>query len=162
MSGAKSNGVGKDTEQRLARWLRGNGWPSAERTVRTGYRVTNRTLADAGDIDGTPGICWQAKSLRPADRAEREVAGWLLEVEQQRVQSDADLGILVVRRWGTTDVGRWWAFLDTVDLVQAADGLIAAFPADVVMPVRMELRHMTVLLHAWGYGSPAAVAEGAA
>jgi hypothetical protein len=126
--------------------------------VRTGYRVAARELADGGDIDGTIGLCWQSKSLRPADRAEREVPGWLLEVEQQRAQSGADIGLLVVRRWGTTDVGRWWCFLDTVDLVQATGGLVAALPADVVMPVRLELRHAVTLLHTWGYGDPTAVA----
>lgn len=147
-----SNDVGKDTEQRVARWLRDNGHPHAERTVRTGYRTADRTLVDGGDIDGTPGICWQVKSLRPATRAETSVVGWLAELEDQRAAAKADVGILVVRRWGTTDVGRWWAFLDTVDLIQAAGGLVAALPADIVMPVRMEMRHAVLLLAAWGYG----------
>lgn len=149
---AKSTNVGKDTEQRVARWLRGNGFPHAERTVRTGYRTTTRTLDDAGDITGVPGLTIQCKSLRPTDRAERAVAGWLLEVEHQRVTAKADLGLLVVRRWGTTDVGRWWAFYDVVDLIQASDGLVAALPADVVMPVRLEMRHAVTLLSSWGYG----------
>ncbi len=151
---AKHTNVGKDTEQRLARYLRGVGWPNAERTVRTGYRTAARTVQDAGDIDGTPGLCWQAKSLRPADRAEREVAGWLVDVEWQRARAGADIGLLLVRRWGTTDVGRWWCFLDAVDLVQATGGLVAALPADVVMPTRMELRHAVTLLHTLGYGDP--------
>lgn len=154
-----ANDVGKDTEQRVARYLREHGgFPNAERTVRTGYRTAARTVQDAGDIDGTPGLCWQVKSLRPTDRAERAVAGWLLEVEDQRVRSGADLGVLVVRRWGTTDVGRWWAFLDIVDLIQATGGLVAALPADVVMPARLQLQHAVTLLHTWGYGDAEAAA----
>lgn len=155
---AKHNAVGKQTEQMAARWLRDNGFPHAERTVRTGYRTASRDVADAGDIDGTPGLAWQVKSLRPATRAEREVPAWLTELEFQRAHTGADIGILVVRRWGTTDAGRWWAYLDTVDLIQAAGGLVAALPADVVMPARLELRHAVTLLHAWGYGDPSEVA----
>lgn len=150
----KDTDVGKDTEQRVARWLRGNGFPHAERTVRTGYRVTGRQLADAGDIDGTPGITWQVKSLRPATRAEREVPGWLLETDAQRAATGASVGLLVVRRWGTTDVGRWWAYINASDLFGVADGFAgAALNPGVIMPVRLELRHMVTLLRGWGWGS---------
>jgi hypothetical protein len=145
---AKSTNVGKDTEQRLARWLRDHGFPHAERTVRTGYRVAARSLADCGDIDGCPGLAIQAKSLRPADRAERAVEGWLTETELQRQTVGADHGVLVVRRWGTTDVGRWWAFLPAGVL----GGDRAA--AEPLAPVRLEVRHAFALLRCWGYGEP--------
>jgi hypothetical protein len=142
---AKDTNVGKDTEQRLARWLREHGgFPHAERTVRTGYRVSSRSMADAGDIDGCPGLAFQAKSLRPADRAERAVPDWLLETEAQRQAAGADIGVLVVRRWGTTDVGRWWAFLPLPQL--AGDGPF--------VPVRLELAHAVAYLHRVGYGCP--------
>lgn len=150
----KDTDVGKDTEQRVARWLRGNGHPHAERTVRTGYRVAGRELVDGGDIDGTPGICWQVKSLRPATRAEREVPAWLLETDSQRRSVGASVGLLVVRRWGTTDVGRWWCYLAAGDLFGLADGFAsAAVDPAVVIPVRLELRHMVALLAGWGWGS---------
>lgn len=141
---AKSTNVGKQTEQMVARWLRDHGYPHAERTVRTGYRTTARTLADAGDIDGCPGLCVQCKSLRPADRAERAVEGWLAETEAQRQQTGADLGLLIVRRWGTTDVGRWWAFLRLDTLAPGHGGT----------PVRMEVRHAAAWLRVLGYGQP--------
>jgi hypothetical protein len=151
---AKDANVGKDTEQRLARWLREQGgFPHAERTVRTGYRNRGRSLADAGDIDGTPGLAWQAKSLRPGGPAQRAVDGWLAETEAQRQATGADIGVLVVRRWGTTDVGRWWAFLRVDGLTHMAINPDAWEPvADV--PVRLELRHAAALLRWWGYGQP--------
>lgn len=151
----KDTDVGKDTEQRVARWLREDGgFPHAERTVRTGYRTAARELVDAGDIDGTPGIVWQIKSLRPAVRAEREVPGWLLETEVQRAAAGASVGLLVVRRWGTTDVGRWWCFLTAADLFGLADGFGgAAMDPGVLMPVRLEVRHMVALLRGWGWGA---------
>lgn len=146
---AKSTNVGKDTEQRVARWLREHGFPHAERTVRTGYRVLGRALSDFGDIDGTPGLSWQIKSLRPADRAERAVPEWLTETEAQRRATGADLGVLIVRRWGTTDVGRWWAFL-RLDVLAAGQG---------DAPVRMEVRHAAAWLRILGYGQPIELAS---
>jgi hypothetical protein len=145
--------VGKDTEQRIARWLRDHGgYPHAERTVRTGYRTAHRQVVDAGDIDGTPGIVWQCKSLRPATRAEQAVPGWLAETETQRQAAGADVGLLAVRRWGTTDVGRWWCFMTAGALVDVTEGRAELVPTSGVMPVRMELRHALALLHAWGWG----------
>lgn len=154
---AKSTNVGKDTEQRVARWLREHGYPHAERTVRTGYRVAARTLADAGDIDGCPGLTIQCKSLRPTDRAERAVEGWLAETEQQRLQTGADVGVLIVRRWGTTDVGRWWAFVPAWVLGANLRAKVSTPPLDA--PVRLEVRHAVALLRCWGYGEPVELAS---
>jgi hypothetical protein len=155
--------VGKDTEQRLARWLRDHGgYPHADRRVKTGYTTANRVVVDAGDIDGCPGLVVQSKSLRSHDKRspgsdpnaamERAVPGWLLETEKQRQAADADLGLLVVRRWGTTNVGRWWCFLTVGALVTVTGGAAGQVPTDQVMPVRMELRHALALLHGWGWG----------
>lgn len=153
---AKSTSVGKQTEQMVARWLREHGFPHAERTVRTGYRTTARTLADSGDIDGCPGLCWQVKSLRPADRAERAVPEWMAETDDQRTAVRADVGVLIVRRWGTTDVGRWWCFL-RLGTVLALHG--SAAPGHGDTPVRMELRHAVAWLRLLGYGEPIELAS---
>jgi hypothetical protein len=151
---AKDTNVGKETERMVAGWLRLNGYPGAERTVRTGYRVTGRESADQGDIDGTPGICWQVKSLRPNARAELAVPAWLAETEQQRVASGADLGFLVVRRWGTTDVGRWWVFqrLDQLHTLACEEGGDVAEHYGVgAIPVRMDMAALSGLLTRTGW-----------
>jgi hypothetical protein len=63
--------------------------------------------------------------------------------------------VFVVRRWGTTDVGHWWAFMPAGDLL-SQEGLVAAFGAavdDAIVPVRLEMRLTVPLLAAWGYGT---------
>ncbi|TFV91380.1 hypothetical protein [Blastococcus sp. CT_GayMR16] len=153
---AKDTNVGKQTEQLAARWLRDHGgFPHAERTVRTGYKTANRQLIDAGDIDGCPGLVIQCKSLRPADRAERSVAGWLLETETQRQAVDAHVGVLVVRRWGTTDVGRWWCFFTAGAFVHLTGGRSEQFAGPDVVPLRLEVRHAFALLALRGLGDAA-------
>jgi hypothetical protein len=152
---AKDTNVGKDTEQAVARWLRGNGFAGAERLVRTGYRVATRESADEGDITGTPGITWQVKSLRPHTRAELAVPTWLNETEAQRKAAGSELGFLVVRRWGTTDVGRWWVFQRLGQLIGLAataefcdSGITSYCP---IIPVRMDMAALSGLLVATGW-----------
>jgi len=155
--------IGAETERMVARWLRGEGWAGAERRIRTGYRTAERTVADQGDLTGLPGLCVQVKSLRPATRMELAVPGWLAETEAQREASSATLGLLVVRRWGTVDVGRWWAFLELADLRGLLDGTLGALGVPGtrlhdVAPVRLELRHVVHLLREQGWGGTEAAA----
>jgi hypothetical protein len=153
---------GKDTERKAVHALRELGFPHAERTVRTGYNTGDRVLGDHGDIDGTPGIVWQVKSLRPASRAEAAVPGWLVETEQQRRDARAAVGVLVVRREGLT-ARRWWAFVTLRTLYGLADGfsgsLTAGMPtSSLAAPVRLELGDACLLLRAHGFGEPVGVA----
>lgn len=148
--------VGKDTERRVARYLRENGWPSAERRIKTAYRVGDREVADEGDLIGCIGICWQVKSLRPANRMELAVPTWLAETEHQRRASGATLGFVVVRRWGTEDVGRWWTFQrlsQLADLATISLGLNNYEPEfyGPRIPVRMDMAALVGLLHQTGW-----------
>lgn len=147
---AKSVNVGKDTEQRTARYLRERGLAGVERSVRTGFRTTDREVPDAGDLTGWPGVCVQVKSLRPANRAETQTRTWLAELEQQRRQSGASVGLLVVRRWGTLDVGSWWCFLLARDLFGMADGHSATALRQLA-PVRLELSDVVSMMQTWGW-----------
>jgi hypothetical protein len=155
---AKDTGVGKDTERAVAGWLRANGWPGAERRVRTGYRTSTRESADEGDITGCPFICWQVKSLRPPARAELAVPSWLAQTEQQRQASGATLGFLVVRRWGTTDVGRWWAFQTAAQLYHLLSGKDEDLDYGRLIPVRMDMAALASLLHITGWAGVEATA----
>jgi hypothetical protein len=161
---ANSQDVGKDTERMVAAYLRGRGLAGVERAVRTGFRSVNRAVADAGDLTGIPGVCVQVKSLRtrdprhktvdPTAGAERSVRKWLAETELQRQASGASVGLLVVRRWGTTDVGRWWCFLCVRDLFGMADGFSAQLltvPELLAAPVRLELSDVVTMMQAWGW-----------
>jgi hypothetical protein len=149
-----SQDVGKDTERRVANYFRGAGFAGAERAVRTGFRAAGRDSPDQGDRIGLPGICVQVKSLRPASRAETQTRKWLAELETQRAAAGASVGLLVVRRWGTTDVGRWWCFLRAADLFGMADGFSGhALMAlrDGAAPVRLELSDLVDMMRAWGW-----------
>jgi hypothetical protein len=142
--------VGKQTEQLVARYLRERGLAGVERAVRTGFRAGGREVADAGDLTGWPGVCVQVKSLRPANAAERQTRTWLAETESQRKQSGASVGLLVVRRWGTLDVGEWWCFLLARDLFGMADGHSATALRQLA-PVRLELSDVVDMMQTWGW-----------
>lgn len=158
MSGAKDRNRGAETERLLVKGLRGLGFPHADRTIRTGG--TGR--ADLGDIDGTPGLVWQIKSLRPATRAEAAVPGWMVETEQQRAAARASLGILVVRR-DLFVPASWWAFLPLVDLYGLGDGFTGRTAPRLaegeLVPVRLRLDHLCRVLRGFGFGEPLEVAS---
>ena len=150
---------GKITERMLATFLRGHGFPNAERAVKTGVVTRDRTVVDPGDITGTPGLVWQAKALRPLTRAENEVPAWMLETEEQRVGAHADLGVLVVRR-DQRPPEQWFAYVPLADLYglrgtttpdEYPDGGRAAA---VATPVRLYLGDLVTLLRSCGYGDP--------
>ncbi|OXM69657.1 hypothetical protein [Amycolatopsis vastitatis] len=154
--GRSSNRRGKEAEQAVARWLREHGWPDAQRTVRTGWRVGDRQSRDRGDIDGTPRLAWQVKTSS-ADFTDNQVGNVLAAAADQAVASGADYGIAVERRAGKSDPGAWFAWLTAGDLHQLAetarnpDVLTVAGPR-LEVPVRLLLRDLAPLLHAAGYG----------
>lgn len=139
----------KASERAVAAYLRVVGFPGAERTVRTGYHVAGRSSADRGDIDGTPGLCWQVKHV--AQSRLHQVPEWLADTEAQRFAAGADLGILVVKRVGHAHPATWWAYLQLHQLVWLAGGTLAV---DRDTPVRMELAALVGALRRAGYGTP--------
>jgi hypothetical protein len=144
---------GHDTERQLARWFRTQGWPGAERAVRTGFTAADRAVADPGDITGMPGLVVQAKYV-----AREQIDSWMAETEQQRAAAGADYGLLVVRRTGRADPGQWWVWLPLRGLTRIATGLGVPAPHGDT-PVRLELGHLVPLLRDAGYGTtPAEVA----
>lgn len=149
---------GKDTEQVVAKWLRSNGFPHCERTVRTGYRTNGRLLPDAADLNLCPAVIAQVKALRPPNRMERAVPGWLAETEDQRLAAGADVALLIVRRDGTTNCGDWFAWLPLVTLEWLRND--DDRPCDPnswtvadVTPVRLLLADAVQMLRAAGYGT---------
>jgi hypothetical protein len=136
--------IGTAAETATVCYLRPNGFPAAERRALRGAK-------DAGDIAGTPGICWSVKGGEQARTAsDRQITAWLAELETQRGHAGADLGVLVLQRRGVgpANAHRWWAILrgDTV-LRQLGDALAA-------IPVRLLLADAVTLLRTAGYGTP--------
>lgn len=139
--GAANRTKGLVAERAVVAFLRDNGWPNAERAVRTGYRTAERTSVDPGDITGTPGLLWQVK-----DVAKDETAKWLTETEVQRYSAGVDIGVLVHKRRGHAKSGEWWAWVKVRDIA----GPVAAGVG--FAPVRMELADLVVVLRNLGYG----------
>lgn len=141
--------VGKDTERKIAEYLR-QWWPRAERRVVTGWNAGDRTKSDLGDIEGTPGLVWQCKtSLHPNDAS---ILGALRETEDQAVAAGADYGLLIERRRGKADPGHWWCWIRGSDLRSLALGYETHVPEHWQFPVRLKLSHVIPLLLHNGYG----------
>lgn len=143
--GASSRRKGADAERAVVAYLRSHGWPHAERAVRTGYRTTAHTLPDPGDITGTPLVCWQVKY-----RQQEQITQWLDEVDAQRQAAGADHGILVLRRPGHADPGRWWCWLDGKTAAALLGGPVRH--RSTWQQWRTELETVVCLLHLGGYG----------
>jgi hypothetical protein len=86
-------------ENGVVSYLLDHGWPYAERRRTHG-------MNDKGDVSGTPGICWEVKGARNID-----LPGWLRETERERVNANADVGVLVVKTkgYGEPRAGEWAA-----------------------------------------------------
>jgi hypothetical protein len=135
---------GHTAERDLARWLRENGFPHAERAVRTGFRTADRVTADPGDIAGIPGVVWSVK-----DCATERIGPWLAELD---AMDGGDYRLLVVKRRGCADPGRWWVYIEA----NALPGLRwGCGSAALSFPVRAELAPVVALLAQAGYGTPA-------
>ena len=148
---------GHQAERDLARYLRTNGWPDAERKSDNGWRSTDRESADLGDIRGVDRLVIQVKNV--AGMSDAQIAAAMTDAIHQTVAAGADLGILVERRPGKADPGLWWAWVSAWDVHQLITGPVPAHPKLVFdVPVRMQVRHLVGLLHHAGYGNEAEAA----
>ena len=150
--GKANRDKGARAELAVVHYLREHGWSGAERAIATGHRSVLRNRPDLGDVTGTPGIVWQvtdrADFEQPAKRAQR-----LADTDEQRDAAHADYGVLIQRRRGTQDVGRWFAWLHLGDLVALGHG--EEDPAhwrSMHAPIRIDLLDLVPLLHRAGYG----------
>jgi hypothetical protein len=144
----KPKAIGTAAETAVARYLAVSGFPHAER------RALRGTL-DAGDITGTPGICWEVKGGEAAKTAsDLLVSNWLYETADEAGNAGADVGVLVMQRRGIgpANAGRWWAAFLMPDLVALLGG--APWPGDRLPEVRMSLQSAVLILRTAGYGQP--------
>lgn len=140
----RSGQRGTAAETAVVRAIAQLGFPHAERR-----RLRGRD--DAGDITGTPGVCWEVKGGNAARNAsDAQVAAWLDETERERVNAGADVGVLVLQRAGkgAANAGQWWAlFRSWQPPYPPPDG----GPAPVV---RMTLADACLVLRVNDFGTP--------
>lgn len=91
---------GRRAELAVGRWLVEQGWQYAEPTRRSGWSD------DRGDIDGIPGVLVEVKDAQQWRREE-----WIAELEAEMVNARCQVGTVVVKRRGQSDVGEWYALL---------------------------------------------------
>ncbi|HZB28966.1 MAG TPA: hypothetical protein VE465_02250 [Streptosporangiaceae bacterium] len=141
--------IGTAGETATVRHLHTNGFPHAERRALRG-------IQDAGDIAGTPGLCWSVKGGEQAKNAsDQQVTQWLAELEKQRQRARADIGVLVLQRRGVgpANAGRWWVVLP----LDVAAYLSSPYDGGIEHtgpPVRMLLGDLVRHLRLAGYGDP--------
>lgn len=97
MSGAMSRRKGAVAERDVVAWLNANGFPNAERRG-AGF--------EASDIIGIPGVTLEIKN-----QAKLELAKWVDQLTDEMIADDNDIGAVVAKRRGQTDVGRWYAVM---------------------------------------------------
>ena len=143
--------IGTAAESATVKFLRANGFPHAERRALRGTE-------DAGDVTGTPDVCWEIKGGNAArTTSDLLVAAWMTELEIERSNARASVGVLVVQRAGVgpANAGRWWAYMPIGTAAVLRLGLIN--PEDETwqgFPVRMLLADAVSLLRSAGYGEP--------
>jgi hypothetical protein len=146
---ARPKDIGTAGETATVRYLRLNGFGSAERRALAGQY-------DLGDVTGTPGICWEIKAGQAAKGAsDGQVVRWLAETETERLNAHATYGVLVMVRAGigTANAGQWWAVVPLWQLAElVSDVSYLPIGADNNRPVRMHLGTVVDLLRNKGYG----------
>ena len=111
-NGASSRYVGRETEQAAARFLRLY-WPDATRAVRTAWATQDGESVDPGDLYGVP-FAAQIKGHKrgaPQFVPGKELAAIWEEANDQALAAGLPFAVIVEKRQGTQDVGRWYAWL---------------------------------------------------
>ncbi|TDE20849.1 hypothetical protein E1295_46985 [Nonomuraea mesophila] len=148
---SRSKDIGTRAESAVVAAIRPRGFPHAERRALAGE-------FDLGDLTGTPGICWEVKGGDKAkDAGDGQIGAWLAETERERINSGANVGVLVTQRRGVGlgNAHRWWAWLPLGHVVELGRGPEYVMPPCVFdIPVRMLLEDACLLLRSAGYGEP--------
>lgn len=99
---------GTEAESAVAEYLRTHGWPYAER------RALNGSL-DKGDITGIPGLAVEVKYANAGIR----MGEWMSETGIERLNANADHGILVIKPsgMGMARVALWLAVMVNADFL---------------------------------------------
>ncbi len=110
MSGRMSRTKGSVAERAVVTWLRDHGFPHCER------KGTGFPGADVAELG--PGL-----ELEIKNHARLDLAAWVDQLTAAMDDTDADMGAVIVKRRGTTDVGQWYGVLPVhllIDLLRAA------------------------------------------
>lgn len=103
---AMSRRKGANAENEVVKYLRGNGFPYAER------RLTGSD-DPYGDVTGIPGVVIEVKN-----HATLDLGTWVAQLEDELHHTKADVGAVIHKRKGRTNVGEWYATLPAAVLAR--------------------------------------------
>lgn len=133
--GASNRRRGKDTERKVATYLEAHGLGDGRRNL-AGYA---RDHGDIGPVTDRDGDLWAVEVKGWQDPTPGKVEAAAREAAREAEHAAVPLWVLVVRRPGCADVGRWWAWVTshTAAVLHATDdarlaGTYAAHPDDLV------------------------------
>ena len=95
MSASKQKGTAAETA--VVRWFQDHGWPHAERRALSG-------AYDMGDINLEPAIVVEVKNTKAITLAQ-----FMAETEQERINANAEIGVCVIKKRGTTNPAEFYA-----------------------------------------------------
>lgn len=145
--GRSNRNRGHQAERDVARWLRSNGYPEAERAVATGFRAPERSSADPGDVRGVPMV------VSVKDCATERLSVWWAELAAMDPARQVPR-LLVVKRRGHADPGVWWCWMRLDHLAALCHDTVDPAPWWADTPVRMDLAAAVRLLRQAGFGVP--------
>lgn len=91
---------GSQYERDVVKWLRGMGYPCAERAYGAGRHD------DVGDIDGINGVVIECKN----EKAIR-IPQYLRELEDEMTHADAETGVVLIKKRGTSNISESYAVM---------------------------------------------------
>lgn len=147
----KPKAKGTAAETAVVKYARLHGFGGADRQPLRGNR-------DAGDIGLCPGVVLEIKAHKSAGTgqpAAGQLAVWMAQAETERVNAGALMCPLVVKRTGTVDPGRWWAYMTATVVAELLNGApIWREHPEASAPICMSVASMVSFLRSNGYGDP--------
>jgi len=97
---------GTQHESSVREWFQANGWPFAKRVVKKGSK-------DEGDIELGDGIAVtvEAKTYKVNTSNPLHLSQWLRELADEMENRGDDVGFVVAKKRGTTDVGEYYCIM---------------------------------------------------
>lgn len=144
-----SKAIGTKAETAITRLANVSGFPFAERRALAGS-------ADKGDVLMCPGFILEVKSGHAAEIAsDALILNWLIEAENERVNSGAAHSMLIVKRKGVSaDRCHYWSAWLWLDEWLADDRTETDEWPTPHLPIRMRVEHAFQLARFFGYGEP--------
>jgi hypothetical protein len=126
MVNSRAKGIDRG-ERPAARYFAAQGppWDNTRRAVGAGWSNGTVGELDKGDIL-LPGLCVQVKNL--AKPLTGKALDDVMAATQLQAEQTGRMPLLLEKRQGSADVGRWWLWMWNVDYVRVVTGRAAWIP----------------------------------